>query len=55
MDNIVNLIVNNGVAVGVVIYFLYRDFKWNTELLKTLTTIQVTLEELSNKIGGTEK
>lgn len=52
MDNIVNLIVNNGVAVGVVIYFLYRDYKWNSELLKTLTSIQVTLDDLSKKIIG---
>ena len=47
MSDIVNIIVNNGVAVGVVVFFLYKDFHWNNELLKTLTTIQVTLEELS--------
>lgn len=47
MSDIVNIIVNNGVAVGVVVFFLYKDFKWNNELLKTLTTIQVTLEEIT--------
>ena len=46
MSDIVNIIVNNGVAVGIVIYFLYKDYKWNDELLKTLTSIQVTLSDM---------
>jgi hypothetical protein len=46
MSDIVNVIINNGVAVGVVIFFLYKDAKWNNELLKTLVTIQVTLEDM---------
>lgn len=50
MDKLVNLLVNNGVAVCVVAYFIFRDYKWNNELLKTLTTIQVTLQEITNKI-----
>lgn len=50
MSDIINIIVNNGVAVGVVVFFLYKDFKWNNELLKTLTTIQVTLEEVTKEI-----
>ena len=50
MNDLVNIIVNNGVAVCVVAYFLFRDYRWNNELLKTLTTIQVTLTELSNRI-----
>lgn len=52
MSDIVNIIVNNGVAVGVVVFFLYKDFKWNNELLKTLTTIQVTLEELTKELSN---
>lgn len=50
MNEVVNLLVNNGVAVCVVAYFIFRDYKWNNELLKTLTTIQVTLQEITNKI-----
>lgn len=52
MSDIVNIIVNNGVAVGVVVFFLYKDFKWNNELLKTLTTIQVTLEEITKGLSN---
>ena len=46
MSDIINIIINNGVAVGIVIYFLYKDYKWNDELLKTLTSIQVTLTDM---------
>lgn len=55
MNDLVNIIVNNGVAVCVVAYFLFRDYRWNNELLKTLTTIQVTLTELSNRIKEENK
>lgn len=55
MNDLVNIIVNNGVAVCVVAYFLFRDYRWNNELLKTLTTIQVTLTELSNRIKEESK
>lgn len=54
MTDIVNLIINNGVAVGIVVYFLYKDFKWNDELLKTLTTIQVTLTDMWKEIQKDE-
>lgn len=47
MSDLINVIINNGVAVGIVVYFIYKDYKWNNELLKTLTTIQVTLQEMS--------
>lgn len=46
MSDLINVIINNGVAVGIVVYFIYKDYKWNNELLKTLTTIQVTLQEM---------
>lgn len=48
MSDLINVIINNGVAVGIVVYFIYKDYKWNNELLKTLTTIQVTLQEMSD-------
>lgn len=49
MSDLINVIINNGVAVGIVVYFIYKDYKWNSELLKTLTTIQVTLQEMSDE------
>lgn len=48
METIVELLVNNGIAVVVVAYFLFRDYRWNNELLKTLTTIQTTLAAIAD-------
>lgn len=54
MNDIVNLIVNNGIAVVVVAYFMFRDYKFNNELIKTMTSIQDSLQTINNKIqtGG---
>ena len=54
MSDIVNVIINNGVAVGIVIYFLYKDYKWSDKLLKTLTSIQVTLSDMWKEIKQNE-
>lgn len=50
MENIVNLIVNNGIAVVVVAYFLYTNYKWNEKLVDTLARIDETMSRLSDKI-----
>lgn len=50
MNDIVDLIVNNGIAVVVVAYFLFRDYKFNNELIKTLTTIQNTLTAVADDV-----
>lgn len=57
MNDIVNLIVNNGIAVVVVAYFMIRDYKFNNELIKTMTQIQDNLQMLANKVvkGGSTK
>lgn len=48
MEQLVELFVNNGVAVAVVIYFLARDWKFNDELHKTLTTLIDTVDALKD-------
>lgn len=50
MENIVNLIVNNGIAVVVVAYFLYTNYKWNEKLVDTLARIDETMSRISTKI-----
>lgn len=60
MSDIVDLIVNNGIAVVVVAYFLFRDYKFNNEFIKTLTTIQNTLtavadDVIRNEVNKSEK
>lgn len=48
INDIVNVIVNNGVAVFIVGYFVYRDYKFNETLVKTLTEITVTLKDMKD-------
>lgn len=50
MENMVNLIVNNGVAIVVVGYFLFTNYKFNENLIKTLTEITVTLKDIQEDI-----
>lgn len=50
MEQLVELFVNNGVAVAVVIYFLARDWKFNDELHKTLTTLIDTVDALKDVV-----
>ena len=40
MNDIVNLIVNNGLAVVVVAYFLYRDYKFQVNLNQTMQELK---------------
>lgn len=50
MNDFINLIVNNGIAVVVVGYFMYRDTKYQGELVKTMTQIQDSLNAITNKL-----
>ncbi len=54
MDEIVNLLVNNGVAVAVVLYFMYRDFKFQETLQRTLQTLVDTVDALHDTINSKE-
>ena len=50
MSDIINILVNNGVAVCIVAYFIYKDNKFNDILVKTLTEIVVTLQDIQQDI-----
>lgn len=55
IDAIVNLLVNNGMAVVVVGYFLYRDNKYNEEtivLLNSIKNVVESLQDMISKVGG---
>jgi hypothetical protein len=55
MENLVNLIVNNGVAIVVVGYFLFTNYKFNEKLISTLTEITVTLKDIQDDLKGVKK
>lgn len=46
MNDIVNLIINSSTSVVIIAYFIFRDYKWNTKLIETLTKIESTLDDM---------
>lgn len=46
MEDILNLIVNNGVAIAVVAFYMIRDWRYTDSLNITLTTLVETVESL---------
>ena len=48
VNEIVNLIVNNGVAVAMVVYFAIRDWKLNSRIQETLVTLVDTVDTLKD-------
>lgn len=55
MNEIINIIVNNGVAVAVIVYFMYRDLKYTTALNDTLSKLVESINILNILIKGKEK
>lgn len=59
MNDIVTLIMNSGMTVVIVAYFIYRDFKFMGTLNTTLTTLVDTVNTLKDMVqdinGGNEK
>lgn len=46
MQELVNLIVSNGMSVVIIAYFLYKDYKFNDQIINTLTAIEKVLGKL---------
>lgn len=42
MENIIDLIVSNGIGVASIVYFMFRDYKFMATLQQTLTTLEDT-------------
>lgn len=53
MENVVNLIMNNGMAVVIVAYFLFKDYKFNNQIVSLMGEIKEVLVSL-RKNGGEE-
>lgn len=50
MQEIVNLIVNNGASVIIVAYFIYKDFKTSNEQLQAAKEQTASNQKLIDKI-----
>ncbi len=52
MNDIVNLIINSSTSVVIIAYFIFRDYKWNQQLIATLTKIETILDDMNSKKGA---
>jgi len=50
MKDIIDAIINNGAAVGLLAYFVFRDYKYINNLTVSINTLQLTLDELRKEI-----
>lgn len=46
MEELVNLIVSNGMAVVIIAYFLYKDYKFNGQIVEVLGEVKEVLTSL---------
>lgn len=55
LENIVQLFINNGTAIGVLIYFIFRDYKFNTQLSTTLAVLLTTVNSIKELLERGEE
>lgn len=46
MEEMVNLIVSNGMSVVIIAYFLYKDYKFNDQIVSILGEVKEVLASL---------
>lgn len=46
LQEIINLIVTNGMAVVIIAYFLFKDYKFNEQIIDVLGEMKEVLTEL---------
>lgn len=57
MENLITMIINNGSAIALLAYFIYKDNKFTENITKALTSIEESLEIIKESIikGGKTK
>ena len=55
MNDFIDLIVSNGLAVVIVGYFLYKDYKFNGQLISLMQETNVVLATLKDIITRGDK
>ena len=54
MEQIINLIVNGGVSIAVIAYFMFRDYKFVQQLNQSLQQLIDKMDYFITKEGGEE-
>ena len=49
LDEIVSLVVNNGIGIACIVYFMYRDAKFMQKISDLLSSLNATLEEIQKE------
>lgn len=44
LEELINLVVSNGIGVACIVYFMIRDYKFMNTMQETLTTLKESLE-----------
>lgn len=52
LNDLVTMFVNNGVAVAVIIYFMFRDYKFITQLTKILQELTDSVNDATKTLKG---
>lgn len=52
MNEFIDAIVNNGVAIVVIGYFMFRDYKFMGQLQQTLQTLVTTVDTLKDIVAN---
>lgn len=55
MDEMVNLLVNNGTAVALLVYFIYKDNKFTETITKALTSIEESLQIIKESVNKNKR
>lgn len=55
MKDLVDIAVNYGMSVLIVVYFIFRDYKFNIELVKSLQAIKDAMVVIEKGVGNNAK
>lgn len=55
MDEMVDLLINNGTAVALLIYFIYKDNKFTENITKALTSIEESLQIIKDSVNKNKR
>ena len=55
LDEIANLMINNGTAIALLVYFIYKDNKFTENITKALTSIEESLEIIKDSVGKNKR
>ena len=48
MNDVASMIINNGAAIGLLVYFVYKDNKFTSMISKSLSNISNSLDIIQN-------